>query len=239
MIAPQLLTLLRDNISGPKTRLSTLQVVTFIIGRMIGIHPNLSKTLIVDKIIGPLVDSWNIEDMEQPQQQEEEYREDIIPEEGMEQLLKILHQMMVGGEPSPVVIQTFLGNAVIPLYHLYDFTVKSKSGSRETVLDILITYFRIMSPQEILRDLKTIVLSKRDLAGARHVYFKAGPSGGVVLCKSPFMRPLAGNELPIDPKVMIEFIQKTNSPDLCGDFFLFLLNQYTSLQTLSVADPRL
>ncbi|KAI7853572.1 hypothetical protein BDC45DRAFT_510575 [Circinella umbellata] len=237
VIAPQLLTLLNDNIIGSKIRLSTRQVVTFIIGRMIGTHPNLSKTLIVDKIIGTLVDSWNIEYIEQSQ--EEECQMDIIPEEEMEQLLKILHQMMVGGEPSPVVIQTFLGDAVIPLYYLYDFTVKSKSGLRETVLDILITYFRIMSPQEILRDLKTIVLSKRDLAGARLVYFKAGPSGGVVLCKSSFMRPLAGNQLPIDPKVMIEFIQKTNSPDLCGDFFLFLLNQYTSLQTLSDADPRL
>ncbi|KAI9264163.1 hypothetical protein BDA99DRAFT_508593 [Phascolomyces articulosus] len=233
VIGPQLLALLKDNISGPKARVSTRQVVTFIIGRMITTHTDLTKSLIVEKIIGPLVDSWD-----QVRENMEEDSIDVISEDGIEQLLNILHQMMVGGEPSPVVIQAFLGHAVNPLYHLYDFTVKSKSGLRETVLDILVTYFRIMSPSEILRDLKAIILSKRDLAGARQSYFAAGPSGGVVLRMSKHMRPLAGNQLPIEPEVMIEFIQKTNSPDICGDFFLFLLNEYTSLQTLS-ADPRL
>ncbi|KAI9494679.1 hypothetical protein BDB00DRAFT_301422 [Zychaea mexicana] len=234
VIAPQFLTLLRESVSSPKPHLSTRQVVTFIIGRMISSHTSLSKKLIVDNVTGPLANSWDQveEDMEDDEDIE------AMSEEGVQELLKILHQMMVGGEPSPVVIHTFLNDAVVPLYHLYDFAIKSKSGLRETVLDILVTYFRIMSPGEILRDLKTIVLSKRDLAGARQAYFAAGPSGGVVLRMSKALRPLAGNQLPIDPAVMIEFIQKTNSPDLCGDFFLFLLNEYTSLQTLS-ADPRL
>ncbi|KAI8141137.1 hypothetical protein BJV82DRAFT_620981 [Fennellomyces sp. T-0311] len=229
-IAPQLLRLLKDNIRNSKTRVC--QVVTFIIGRMITTHIGLSKAVVVDKVTGALVKSW--------EEIKEDMEDDVeaLSEDDMEQMLKILHQMMVGGEPSPVVIQTFVGDAVVPLYHLYDFTIKSKSGLRETILDILITYFRIMTTGEILNDLKTIVLSKRDLSGARQAFFAAGPSGGVVLRMSKSARPLGGNELPIDPAVMIEFIQKINNPELCGDFFLFLLNQYTSLQSLS-ADPRL
>lgn len=54
------------------------------------------------------------------------------------------------------------------------------------------------------------------------------------------VRPLPGNQLPLDPKSFVEFIQHINSSELPGDLFVFLLNEYSSLQTLAKdTDPKL
>lgn len=49
---------------------------------------------------------------------------------------------------------------------------------------------------------------------------------------------LAGNELPIHAGILVEFLQKIDSADLCGDFFVFLLNEYSSLQSRRSIDPK-
>lgn len=168
MITPQLLELLkREPDQSP-----TSQAVTFIIGRIIGKHASLAKIYIVDKIVGPLLSAWH----------QEEYEDRIcLTEEELASLLHTLHRVMIGGEPSPVVIQTFLASSIPCLYHLYEFTVHSKSGLRETVLDLLSTYFRITTTSDAIRELKRILLDRVDLAGARVAYFAPGPTGGVLL----------------------------------------------------------
>jgi hypothetical protein len=175
IIAPQLLSLLeKEPIQSP-----TSQAVTFMIGRIIGKHATLAKTYIVDKIVGPLLLSW----------ERKKYDTDTsgdmdrisLDENELATLLNTLHRVMIGGEPSPIVIQNFLSSSIPCLYHLYEFTVHSKSSLRETVLDLLSTYFRITTTSDAIRELKRILLDRIDLSGARAAYFAPGSSGGVIL----------------------------------------------------------
>ncbi|KAI8092217.1 uncharacterized protein B0P05DRAFT_525301 [Gilbertella persicaria] len=225
IITPQLLELLeKEPLNSP-----TCQAVTFIIGRIIAKHASLAKTYIVDKIVGPLLTAWN----------KDAYSDDSIAldEEQLSILLYTLHRVMIGGEPSPDVIQTFLSSSVACLYHLYEFTVQSKSGLKETVLDLMSTYFRITTTSDAIRELKHILLDPFDLSGARVAYFAPGPTGGVVLRLRKIPKPLAGNELPVNTSVLVDFLQKSDDADLCGDFFVFLLNEYSSIQARK-PDPK-
>lgn len=178
IIAPQLLSLLqKEPIQSP-----TSQAVTFMIGRIIGKHATLAKTYIVDKIVGPLLSSWQREEYDTEETYGSNKMDRIsLDEDELSTLLSTLHRVMIGGEPSPVVIQTFLSSSIPCLYHLYEFTVHSKSGLREIVLDLLSTYFRITTTSDAIRELKRILLDKVDLSGARVAYFAPGSSGGVVL----------------------------------------------------------
>lgn len=176
VITPQLLELLeKEPLTSP-----TCQAVTFIIGQIIAKHASLAKTYIVDKIVGPLLTAWHREDYDDDNHQNTMDRI-CLTEDKLATLLYTLHRIMIGGEPSPVVIQTFLSSSVPCLYHLYEFTVHSKSGLKETVLDLLSTYFRITTTSDAIRELKRILLDKVDLSGARVAYFAPGPSGGAVL----------------------------------------------------------
>ncbi|KAI7886873.1 uncharacterized protein EV154DRAFT_573940 [Mucor mucedo] len=225
IITPQLLQLLKKEPDQSPTG----QAVTFIMSRIIGKHPDLAKTYLVDPIVGPLLTAWH----------QEHYEEErtCLTEEELAMLLHTLHRVMIGGEPSPVVIQTFLASSIPCLYHLYEFTVHSKSVLRETVLDLLSTYFRISTTSDAIRELKRVLLDRVDLAGARVAYFAPGSSGGVLLKLRKSPKVLAGNELPIHAGILVGFLQMMDNADLCGDFFVFLLNEYSSLQT-GRTDPK-
>ncbi|KAI9469900.1 MAG: hypothetical protein EXX96DRAFT_587901 [Benjaminiella poitrasii] len=234
VITPQLLELLeREPMTSP-----TCQAVTFIIGRIIAKHASLAKTYIVDKIVGPLLSAWTREDYDGDQMTADGMDQIALSEDELMKLLNTLHRVLIGGEPSPDVLQTFLASSVPCLYHLYGFTVKSKSGLRETVLELLSTYFRITTHSDAIRELKKVVFDKVDLSGARVGYFAPGPTGGVVLRLRKAPKPLGGNEVPIDVDTLIEFLQGIENQDLCGDFFVFLLNEYSSLQSRRSVDPK-
>jgi hypothetical protein len=136
----------------------------------------------VDQIVGKLVSAWN-------QQEYDSVSNDtlttmdsvVVDEDALARLLSTMHRLMIGGEPSPVVIQACLSSSVPCLYHLYQFTVQSKSGLREIVYDLLLTYFRITTTLDGIHELKRILLDKIDLSGERVAYFAPGPSGGVVV----------------------------------------------------------
>jgi hypothetical protein len=232
IITPQLLQLLEKE--SPQS--PTSQAVTFIIGRIIGKHASLAKIYIVDKIVGPLLSSWNGETYDEGD--DKDMDRIALDENELTTLLHTLHRVMIGGEPSPVVIQTFLSSSIPCLYHLYEFSVHSKSGIRETVLDLLSTYFRITTTSDAIRELKRILLDKRDLSGARVAYFAPGSTGGVVLRTRKSPKVLAGNELPIHAGILVDFLQTMDNADLCGDFFVFLLNEYSSLQSRRSTDPK-
>ncbi|KAI8878263.1 hypothetical protein K501DRAFT_258909 [Backusella circina FSU 941] len=240
IIAPQLLVLLSKAENGGVSA-STSQAVTFIIGRMITKHPGLAKTYVVDPIIQPLLTYWTQDKYDDSASDGDDGGMDKIglSESELMALLHTLHRVMVGGEPSPVVTQTFLSSLIPCLYHLYEFTLKSKSGLRETIFDLLTTYFRIATTADAIRELKRILLDKTDLSGARVGYFAPGPSGGVVLRLRKSPKLLAGNELPINATVLVQFLQSIDSSDLCGDFFVFLLNEYSSLASTASADPKI
>ncbi|CEI97266.1 hypothetical protein RMCBS344292_11402 [Rhizopus microsporus] len=207
VITPQLLSLLQNETVSA----TTSQAVTFIIGRIITKHPKLGKTYLVDKIVDPLVSGWN-------QQEYDESNEDLMD------------RVILDEEPSPLMIQTCLSSSISCLYHLYEFTVQSKSGLRETVLDLLLTYFRITTTADGVRELKRILLNKVDISGERVAYFAPGPSGGATLRLRRKPKALAKNDLPLNADVLVQFLEKLGDLDLSGDVFVFLLNEYSSLQ---------
>lgn len=51
---------------------------------------------------------------------------------------------------------------------------------------------------------------------------------------------LHSNELPLDIDILVNFLQSLNDQNLCGDFFVYLLNIYTTMQdtTSSTTDPK-
>lgn len=178
IIAPQLLVLLEK-----EAIVSTInQAVTFIIGRIIAKHSDLGKRYIVDQIVGKLVSAWNQQEYDSVSNDTLTTMDNVVvDEDALARLLSTMHRLMIGGEPSPVVIQACLSSSIPCLYHLYQFTVQSKSGLRETVYDLLLTYFRITTTLDGIHELKRILLDKVDLNGERVAYFAPGPSGGVVV----------------------------------------------------------
>ncbi|KAI8082954.1 uncharacterized protein BX664DRAFT_361234 [Halteromyces radiatus] len=243
VICPQLLEFLMGT-NQQRSSTAKDQVVTFIVGRMIIKHTDLTKKYIVEPIIGPLERYWK------QSQYDDNKGNDIISvsnnmdrvvidDNKMANLLRTLHNIMVGGEPSPLVIQTFMVTIVPPLYHLYDFACRTKSGLRETVLDLLTTYFRIMMTKDVLDDLKKIILDPISIQGDRVAYFAPSSSGGIELRLKRERKSLGGNELPLDTTRLVEFLQTLDNPDLSGDFFVSLLNIYTTMQHASSAtDPK-
>ncbi|KAI8388768.1 uncharacterized protein BYT42DRAFT_561154 [Radiomyces spectabilis] len=229
IITPQLLTLLQKNVKRGQQNSSTSQVVTFIIGRMALKYPDLTQAYIVDKITGPFLRYWNTETFDSSADGDSLLDRTVMIEEDIMLMLQLLHRVMVG-EPSPEIIRLFLEKMVPALYHLYESAVKSKSGMRETGLDLLTIYFRLAGSKEAINDLKRLLLDPRDLYGTRVAYFAAGPSGGIELRLRRKPQMLGGNQLPIDTDILVEFVQTINNPDLCGDFFVFLLNEYSSIK---------
>ncbi|KAF7724463.1 transmembrane and coiled-coil domains-containing protein 7 [Apophysomyces ossiformis] len=239
LIAPQLLVLLKEVVHS-KQQSSKSQAVTYLIARMITKHTSLAKEYIVDAIVGPLLKRWNQEEYATEDKDSSGMDPQAMTEEDVYTTLHTLHDVMVGGEPSPIVIQTFLASSIPPLYHLYEYTVQSKSGLRETVLDLLLTYFRIMTPKEVIDDLKKILFDKRDLSGARVAYFAPGATGGVSVRLRREPQVIAGNQLPVNTQLVIEFLRAVDNADLCGDFFIFLLNEYSSSNSISRnVDPKI
>lgn len=155
------------------------QAVTFIIGKMIANHTDIAKRTIIDKITGYFVGKWEQKEPPSVESDESGLDPEVISEKDIQTLLQVVHRVLIGGEPSPVVIQSFLGDSISAWYHLYDFTVKSKSGLRETVLDLLASYFRIVTTKEGVDALKRIMFNKIDSQGYRLAYFAPGPTGGV------------------------------------------------------------
>ncbi|KAI7907285.1 uncharacterized protein BX663DRAFT_495418 [Cokeromyces recurvatus] len=236
VITPQLLELLeRESVTSP-----TCQAVTFIISQIIAKHAGLAKTYIVDKIIGPLLTAWNNDTTTTTTTTTESNNIDriVLSENELSKLLNTLHRVLIGGEPSPDILQTFLASSIPCLYYLYEFTVKSKSGLREMTLELLSTYFRITTQSDAIRELKHILFDKVESSSTRIAYFAPGPTGGVVLRLRKEPKLLGANELPVDVNILMEFLQKIENEDLCGDFFIFLLNEYSSLQSRRIADPK-
>lgn len=182
LISPQLYTLLQASVADEKrVKPNITQTVTFIVGKMIANHGDVAKRTIINKITGYFVAKWEQKEVLSIEPDDPGLDPEVISEEDMHLLLRVVHRVLIGGEPSPVVIQSFLGDSISAWYHLYDFTVKSKSSLRETVLDLLTSYFRIVTTKEGVDALKRIVLSKVDSQGYRLAYFAPGCTGGVAM----------------------------------------------------------
>ncbi|KAJ2956554.1 hypothetical protein NQZ79_g7601 [Umbelopsis isabellina] len=162
----------------------------------------------------------------------------LLSEEEIQRMLTAVHGLLVTGEPSPELIQAFLSSSIPALYHLYQFSIQAKSSYRETTLAILSTYFRITSVSEATVTLRKILFDK--MADKRLAYYAPGPSGGVAMRLHKKLPVVAGDHLHVDTGIFVELVQTIGLPNLCGDFFVSLLNEYFSLQSASArsAEPK-
>ncbi|ORX49189.1 hypothetical protein DM01DRAFT_1325961 [Hesseltinella vesiculosa] len=239
VIAPQLLVLL-EKAQRPLTGQD--QAVTFILGRMITKYPDVCQKLVVNAVTKALVDGWQRRDYYSSDENHTiTALEDPVAlnEQQLTSIINAMHTIMVGGEPSPIVIKHIMASCIAPFYHLYEYSCRTKSGNRETVLDLLTTYFRLMTPEQCMDDLQHIVLDPVDLHGDRVAYFGPSNHGGVELRWKRSPKRLGGNELPLDISRLVDFLTKLNNPDLSGDFFVFLLNSYSHMQAAGPSsDPK-
>ncbi|CAG8577005.1 7166_t:CDS:10 [Ambispora leptoticha] len=260
-ICPQLLDILAstrkstssDNDINAKDEISvTATVAAFTIIRMNAKYPALTKKLVINKLFEKLSKWWGITpEREQSNStilsdasvQDSSIISDltlddpmVMDETSLQSTIRVVHRILVGSEPIPDLLQSFLEDAIAPLYHLYAFTVVSKSNLREAVLDILLSYFRIVTNSDGLEALKEIVFrkSKRyaiqppEIGDVNEVYFAPGPLGGSVMrlrLKKQHLSPTTTN---LDVDLFIAFLKSLSNNDLTGDFFMYLLNEYTA-----------
>lgn len=143
-------------------------------------YRTLSQKYLVDPIIGSLGKAWD-QDQYTPQvdDAEESFDPIVVSEETIQSMMITVHALLASAEPSPEIIHAFLSTSITALYHLYQFSCQSKSSFKETTVDILTTYFRIVSTSDATTELKRILFDKN--SDKRLAYFAPGPTGGVVM----------------------------------------------------------
>ncbi|EXX51541.1 uncharacterized protein OCT59_008288 [Rhizophagus irregularis] len=245
VVCPQLLSLVQSilNPSGSSKSATPAiaSVASFTIIRMTNKYPELSKKFIITKIFDSLWKWWGITSEEYNKiignsstVTSSELDPLIMNEQTLQTTITVIHRILVGSEPVPDLIQIFLEDAIAPLYHLYDFTCSSKSHLKDTIFDILLSYFKIVSVSEGITALKQIVFRKNKkwkaptIGEIGEVYFAPGSSGGVVMRLRLNSLDLSDMTTSIDVDVFIDFLKAIANKELSGDFFMYLLSEYTS-----------
>ncbi|CAG8478966.1 12155_t:CDS:10 [Ambispora gerdemannii] len=256
-ICPQLLAILASTTSDPninaKCEISTTTTVAaFTIIKMNAKYPALTKKLVINKLFEKLSKWWEITSGQEKSNSTVLFDSSVqgssiisdltlddsmvMDETSLQSTIRVVHRILVGSEPAPDLLQSFLEDAIAPLYHLYAFAVVSKSNLREAVLDILLSYFRIVTNSDGLEALKEIVFrkSKRhaiqppEIGDVNEVYFAPGPLGGSVMKLRLTKQNLSPTTTNINVDLFIDFLKSLSNNDLTGDFFMYLLNEYTA-----------
>ncbi|CAG8496251.1 11992_t:CDS:10 [Diversispora eburnea] len=123
----------------------------------------------------------------------------------LQSTISTIHYLLIGSEPIPNLLQFFLKYSITPLYYLYSFTCSSKSFLKDIILDILLAYFKIITIDESVKALKEILFRKKNEK------LKAPQSSDI------------GE---------IYFAPGSFGGVLTGDFFMYVLTEYTSLKSL-------
>ncbi|GES83351.1 transport and Golgi organization protein 6 homolog [Rhizophagus clarus] len=245
VVCPQLLSLVQSTSNPPGNSQSTTPMIAsvsaFTIIRMANKYPELSKKFIITKIFNSLWKWWGIasEEFDQIVGKNStvipfELDPLIMDEQTLQTTITVIHRILVGSEPVPDLIQMFLEDAIAPLYHLYAFTCSSKSHLKDTIFDILLSYYKIMPVREGIIALKEIVFRKNKKRKAPAIgeigelYFAPGSSGGVVMRLRLNALNLSDTTTSVDVDVFVNFLKSIANNELSGDFFMYLLSEYTS-----------
>ncbi|CAG8567531.1 1282_t:CDS:10 [Funneliformis mosseae] len=188
-------------------------VSSFTIVRMANKYPTLTKKFIILKIFGPLWKWWGITSEEHRKIVQNNFTTSseldplIMDEQTLQSTITVIHRILVGSEPVPDLIHMFLEDAVAPLYHLYAFT------STETLKEIV---FR-----------KNKKWKAPEFGEVCEAYFAPGSSGGAVMRLRLNALNLSDTKTSIDVEIFINFLKVIANKELSGDFFMYLLTEYT------------
>lgn len=190
IICPQLISIIQRSVQKDSPNTNTLppavvQAAAFILTRLIHRHQSLAQTLVILPIIGPLLlyDSPPPISPSSTSQSSFDLDPLLVSEEDLQLLFRTIHVFLVGNEPSPALLQSFLRDAIVPLYQAYAFACQSRSGDRETVQDVINTYLRIVETRKGVEALKRVVfgVAERETGRVGETYFAMGDGGGLVL----------------------------------------------------------
>ncbi|KAL1915629.1 uncharacterized protein VTP21DRAFT_6388 [Calcarisporiella thermophila] len=224
LIFPQLVDIIQriTDIRSPK-----LRAATYVVARMANKSSNLTKKLVVSKLAKPFWLWWGFEENVSSRDEiptDSSFDPVIASEEELSISIYSLHRCLVGNEPSPILMETFLERALAPLYDLYSTSLRAKLHPRQSCLELLSTYFRVLPRVE---DLRRIIWPRREVTINRP-YFAPGPTGGAELrvkCEE-------GGRPEVNVEVIVGLLQDIGNDELMGDFFINLLNEYMALQKL-------
>ncbi|CAG8437765.1 15274_t:CDS:10 [Acaulospora morrowiae] len=254
IICPQLLSIVQSSSTlsrNSDTKLIFLPIVnvaSLIIARMFSKFPTITKKFIVTKVFGTMWAWWGI-NMKRKNQLllNHDFTTDLDPlimdEQTLQSTISVVHHILVGSEPIPDLLQFFLEDSVAPLYYLYSFTCHSKSFLKDIVMDILLTYFKIVSVSEGVETFKEIVFRRNKrliapkLGEIGEIYFAPGPSGGVVMRLRMAAINTSVTTTTLDVNVFIDFVKSISKNELSGDLFMYLLTEYTSSLSLQLQEP--
>ncbi|CAG8442592.1 10650_t:CDS:2 [Acaulospora colombiana] len=256
IICPQLLSIVQSDStllpnSNAKLAPPIVNVASLIIARMFSKFPMITKQFIITRIFGALWQWWGIT-LEKKNQISRNYNPAtdldplIMDEQTLQSTITVIHRLLVGSEPIPDLLQFFLQDSVAPLYYLYSFTCTSKSFLKDIVMDILLTYFKIVSVSEGVETFKEIVFRKNkrlrppDVGEVGEVYFSPGPSGGAVMRSRMTAANSPVTATTLDVNLFIDFVKSISRNELSGDLFMYLLTEYTSSRSvrLQESNPR-
>ncbi|CAI2174947.1 13312_t:CDS:10 [Funneliformis geosporum] len=188
-------------------------VSSFTIVRMANKYPALTKKFVITKIFGPLWKWWGITSEEHSKIVQNNFTTSseldplMMNEQTLRSIITVIHRILVGSEPVPDLIHMFLEDSVAPLYHLYAFT------STETLKEIVFRKNRKWRAPE--------------LGEVCEVYFAPGSSGDAVMRLRLNAQSLSDTKTSIDVEIFINFLKVIANKDLSGDFFMYLLTEYT------------
>ncbi|CAG8636092.1 14603_t:CDS:10 [Funneliformis caledonium] len=217
VICPQLLSLVQSISNSSGNSIPPIaNVSSFTIVRMANKYPTLTKKFIILKIFGPLWKWWGITSEEHRKIVQNNFTTSseldplIMDEQTLQSTITVIHRILVGSEPVPDLIHMFLEDAVAPLYHLYAFTL---SEATETLKEIV---FR-----------KNKKWKAPEFGEVCEAYFSPGSSGGAVMRLRLNALNLSDTKTSIDVEIFINFLKVIANKELSGDFFMYLLTEYT------------
>jgi hypothetical protein len=97
----------------------------------------------------------------------------------VEQAVMFLHRVLVQGEPSAERYSRIMTCTTSRLYLLYCFAVGSGAAIQKEVLELLVTYFRVLTEATAVTQLRDLVLNEPAVTPE----FGFGENGGVEICK--------------------------------------------------------
>ncbi|CAH1760594.1 10748_t:CDS:10, partial [Entrophospora sp. SA101] len=249
IICPQLLQLIQPISSttlSSQITSSRSTAAAFTITRLANKYPAMAKRFIISNIFSSLWKWWGISSEEHKQIFEQQMNSSvfitkdlgppIVDEASLQSTITMIHHILVGSEPIPDLLQMFLEDSIAPLYYLYEFSCSSKSYLKEYVFEILLSYFKIVTVIEGIEAFKEIIFKKNknfqapDVGKTGEVYFSPGPSGGIMMRLRITSIDLSPTLSTISVDLFVNLIKSINNNDLTSDFFVYLLNEYTSLK---------
>lgn len=170
----------------PATSPSIVRSVVFTLSQMTNKYPKLMLQLVAQPILRPFTRYYDVQSL--PYNLAEESLPSSLdpvvePEATLLESLNIIHRLLHGNEPSPVMIHVLLTDAMLALYDAHIICEKANHKMTPLISEIILTYGRIIDVTMAISVIKRILFRKDlpDPQKAGAPYFQISLEGELVL----------------------------------------------------------